>query len=173
MRTLILNPQVFQLLAEESRRAFPREACGLVVGRPADPASHRALALENLADRLHAQDPQTHPRDGRTAYVMDPLKVQRLADEAEARGEALVAIFHSHPQHPAYFSRTDQAAASPWGSPTWPDAWQLVVSVFDGEVRDLKGFTWDGAEEVWEEGELLGLPPLPGPPPGARPLGDV
>jgi proteasome lid subunit RPN8/RPN11 len=135
------------------------------------PDTLRFLAFENQQDALHASDPVAHPRDARTAYSMNPLKLQRLVDAEEAAGRALIAIVHSHPQHPAYFSRTDAAAAAPWGLPTWPQATQLVVSVYDGQVRDLKGFVW--VEEDWQEQVLEGVPPLLGPPPGARPMGEV
>ena len=114
-----------------------------------------------------------YPRDGRTAYALDPLKLERQIDAAQAEGDGLVAIVHSHPDHPSYFSATDRAAAAPFGTPSWPDAAQIVVSVFAGEVRDLKAFGWDPEAEDWRERPVLGLPPLPGPPPGAKILGDV
>lgn len=163
---LVLTDSLCEALFAEARAAFPREACGVIVGPPGEPAALRFVRFDNLQDQLHAQDPEAHPRDARTAYAMHPLKLQRLVDAAEARGHALVAIAHSHPDHPAYFSRTDQAAAAPWGTPTYPQTTQLVVSVFGGEVRDLKGFAWDG--QGWAERPLAGVPALPGPPPGAR-----
>ena len=145
MPPFTLAPAVVEALFAEARARFPREACGVVIGRPGDPGSQVFHRMDNLADRLHEQDPTAFPRDARTAYAMHPLKLERLVTAAEARGEALLAICHSHPDHPAYFSATDQAAASPFGAPSYPDAVQLVVSVFGGEVRDLKGFVWDGA----------------------------
>ena len=29
-----------------------------------------------------------------------------------------------------------------WDEPSYPDATQVVVSVIDGEVRDVKAFRW-------------------------------
>lgn len=170
MRPLPLSESVLEALFSEARGCFPREACGVVVGPREDPAAQRFVAFENQQDKLHALDPEAHPRDARTAYAMNPLKLQRLVDSEEAAGGALVAIAHSHPQHPSYFSDTDKRAAAPFGLPSFPDATQLVVSVFDGEVRDLKGFSWDG--EAWLERPLAGLPALPGPPEGATILGE-
>lgn len=157
-------------LFTEAVGAFPSEACGVVIGRRATPASARFVRFDNLADRLHALDPERYPRDSRTAYVLDPLKLDRMVSEAQERGEDLLAIVHSHPQYPAYFSATDRAAASPFGFPSYPDAAQVVVSVFDGVVRDLKAFAWDNTTEDWLELPVTGLPPLPGPPPGAHRL---
>ena len=166
-----LPPAARDAAFAEARAAYPREACGVVLGAPDAPETWRFVRMDNLADRLHALDPVAFPRDARTAYAMDPLKLERMVDQAVARGEALIAILHSHPDHPSYFSATDRAAAAPFGLPTYPDAWQGVISVFEGEVCDLKAFVWDGAD--WAERPLDGLPPLPGPPPGARIYGEV
>ena len=168
---LTLTPALCEAIFAEAIAAWPREACGVVLGLPEKPETLRFQRFENLQDRLHALDPEAYPRDARTAYAMDPLRLDRLVRETEARGERLVAVVHSHPQHPSYFSRTDQAAAAPFGSPSYPEALQLVVSVYDQTVRDLKAFGWDG--QGWPERALSGLPPLPGPPEGAAPLGEV
>lgn len=169
MVPMILSLPSFETIRHHCEAQWPREACGLVFGG----AALRVVPMANLADQLHAQDPVSFQRDSRTAYVMDPLKVQQLVDDAEAQGEILLAIYHSHPQHPAYFSLTDQRAAMPFGFPTFPLTWQLVASVFERELVDLKGFQWDVESETWREGQVKGLPPLKGPPPGARELGDV
>lgn len=163
-----LAPKAVEAAFDEARRCWPREACGILLGRPEEPSGMYFVAFENLQDRLHAADPEAFPRDARTAYAMDALRLERTVDAAAARGEQLIAIVHSHPQYPAYFSRTDRAAASPFGFPTWPHALQVVISVYDAVVRDLKAFGWDG--EDWTEVPLGGLPPLPGPISGALPV---
>lgn len=165
---MMLAPKALEDAFAEARRCWPREACGILLGRREEPSAMSFVAFENLQDRLHAADPASFPRDARTAYAMDALRLERTVDAALARGEQLLAILHSHPQYPSYFSRTDRAAASPFGFPTWPDALQLVISVYDAEVRDLKAFRWDG--EDWREQPLSGLQPLPGPPADALPL---
>jgi proteasome lid subunit RPN8/RPN11 len=166
--TLRLDPETWEAIFAECRRCHPEEACGIVVGTPSAPAWVR---FDNQANRLHQADPQAWPRDARTSFSMHALQLQRRIDEAEAGGGRLWAVVHSHPQHPSYFSETDRRAAAPFGAPTFPDAVQVVVSVYDGEVREVRGFVWDGAD--WPEVALGGLPPLPGRPPGARILGDV
>jgi proteasome lid subunit RPN8/RPN11 len=173
MSPLSLSPVVIDAVFAHARAEFPRECCGVILGRPEDPASLRFQPFENLQDRLHAMDPRQYPRDGRTAYHMDPLRLERLVDAEQQAGRDLVAIVHSHPGHPSYFSSTDQAAAAPFGFPTYEQAWQLVASVFDGQVCDLKAFRWDEGQARYLEAPLEGLPPLPGPPPGARPYEDV
>lgn len=171
MRPLHLPSPAFTDLSQHLSACFPEEGCGVVLGSVSDPDAARFVPLPNLQGRLHTMDPVAYPRDARTAYAMDPLRLQRLLDAAEAQGEALLAIVHSHPGHPAYLSATDIAAAAPFGQPTFPDAAQLVVSVFDGRVVEAKAFFFDG--EAWAEHPVSGLPALPGPPPGAKRLGEV
>lgn len=171
MRPLVLRPELCLALFDEAQAEYPKEACGVVLGIGAERQDF--VRFDNLADRLHAQDPVAFPRDGRTAYVLDPLRLERRVEAAQAEGLSLLAIVHSHPDHPSYFSATDRAAAAPFGFPSWPLAAQIVVSVFAGEVRDLKAFSWDPDREDWVEREIAGAPELPGPPPGARIFGEV
>lgn len=171
MRPLELPEAAVSALFDEARAAWPRECCGVLVGAPDAPETARFQRFDNLADRLHALDPERYPRDARTAYALDPLKLERFLDAIAAEGQILLAICHSHPQHPSYFSATDRAAAAPFGAPTWPDAAQIVVSVYDGQIADAKAFQWRGAD--WVERPMKGLPALPGPPPGASVYGDV
>lgn len=171
MRALHLPSPALAELFNHLIGCFPEEGCGVVLGSVSDPQAARFVPMPNLQGRLHTMDPVAYPRDARTAYAMDPLRLQRLLDAAEAQGEALLAIVHSHPGHPAYLSATDIAAAAPFGLPTFPEAAQVVVAVFDGHVAELKAFSHDG--EVWVERPVSGLPELPGPPPGAKRLGEA
>ena len=92
MRPLSLSAAVLEGLFAEARACFPREACGVVVGPREAPEAQRFVAFENQQDKLHALDPEAHPRDARTAYAMNPLKLQRLVDGEEAQGGALVVV---------------------------------------------------------------------------------
>jgi proteasome lid subunit RPN8/RPN11 len=62
--------------------------------------------------------------------------------EAGKLGYRLKAFYHSHPNHDAYFSAEDRDAATPFGDPTYPDALQIVVSVYERVVRTIKSFAW-------------------------------
>lgn len=169
--SITLPETVREALFDRCRDVFPEEACGVIVGRRDQVDSWRFVAFDNLATRLHHSDPETYPRDGRTAYAMNPLKLQRLVDREAEGGGTLIAVCHSHPQHPSYFSATDRQAASPFGTPTWPEALQIVVSVYDGVVRDIKAFAW--WKEDWKERAVDSAATLLGPPPGAAPLVDL
>jgi proteasome lid subunit RPN8/RPN11 len=136
-----------------ARETYPRECCGAVVAAPgADPA---VLRFRNIQDEMHASDPRNFPRDARIAYYPHPADLMAalaLADEPRGR---IVAFYHSHPDHGAYFSQEDVAQATPFGEPSYPGALQIVVSVYGAEVRDVKAFRWSDAVSAYVEAALV------------------
>lgn len=148
-----LDPAARAAMAARAEADFPEETCGFVfeVGRKL--VVH---PMENIQNRLHAEDPAAHPRTAATAYCFDPREMQRVLDAREKAGEPLRAIYHSHPSTGAYFSETDSAAASPFGEPSYPGVVYLVFSVLVGKVADLKAFDWSPAEERYVEVPIVG-----------------
>ena len=140
---VLLPAAVDRAIRAEAERTYPDECCGILLWRAGDPDSLEAVPFENQQARLHAADPAGVPRDARTAYAFDALKLERALDAAAAEGRTLAAIFHSHPEHGAYFSETDRAAATPFGTATWPEAAQLVYSVMGGRSADAAAFRWE------------------------------
>lgn len=140
--TLTLTEEVMQAVQDHARATFPDECCGIVVERDGALA---AMRVTNVQNERHAQDPEQFPRTAQTAYTMgdEAATILLQADRGELR---LHAFYHSHPQHGAYFSAEDRRQANgPWDEPMYPDAAQLVVSIYDGEVREVAGFRWDAA----------------------------
>ena len=128
---------------------YPDECCGLVIEDAA--GARRAHPCENIQNKLHGADPESHPRDARRAYRMDDLQVMRILDETEKAGGRMTAIYHSHIDCDAYFSEEDQAAAILDGEPAYPGVVYLVVSVVEGEIRNKKAFDWDSSENLFVE----------------------
>ncbi|MEA2625988.1 MAG: [CysO sulfur-carrier protein]-S-L-cysteine hydrolase [Candidatus Binatota bacterium] len=131
-----------------ARETYPDECCGAVVTAGDEESVRR---ITNVQGRLHAEDPQAHPRDARTAYFMEPKELYAVIREGEEPGRALRAFYHSHPEHDAYFSAEDQARAMAWDEPAYPDAAWVVVSVRGGEVRDRRAYAWDANERRFAE----------------------
>lgn len=131
---------------------YPNECCGVIVTGPG-PTLH-VLRIRNVQDELHAKDPHTYPRTARTAYVGHPADLRWALDMAEQPGAHLAAFYHSHPDHDAYFSAEDMAQATPFGDPSYPDALQVVVSVYGGRVKVIKAFAWSPEDEAYLETTL-------------------
>ncbi len=152
---LVLSETVFLTIAEHAVETYPEECCGVILGSTGGDEVHR---LENIQNRLHATDPETFPRDARTAYTMDPKELEAVLGQAEGRGLAFKAFYHSHPDHDAYFSAEDRACATPFGEPTYPGAAQIVVSVMSGSVGRVAVYVWDPDADDFVETALKRVP---------------
>ena len=144
-----LSPELLPELHTHACETYPGECCGVVVAM-AD-GSQRTVRIRNVQDELHAADPQAYIRTSRTAYVWDSADHKKALDLWEAPGNRLLAFYHSPPDHDAYFSEEDLAQATPLGEPSYPEALQLVISVFDGELRDTKAYRWSVEGEGYVE----------------------
>jgi proteasome lid subunit RPN8/RPN11 len=92
----------------------PLECCGLLVGRPGEPAVHRYVPCRNAAASSRV-------------YTVEPRDLLRADREAQDAGLELVGVVHSHTHTPPYPSATDIDAAV---DPGWHYA---IVSLALGE----------------------------------------
>jgi [CysO sulfur-carrier protein]-S-L-cysteine hydrolase len=144
-----IGKHVLHEVREHCSQAYPDECCGVIVSF-AD-GSTRAMRVRNIQDELHEKDPVTYPRTARTAYVGHPQDLREALEAADGPGGALVAFYHSHPDHDAYFSAEDTAQATPFGEPSYPDALQIVVSVRERHVKTIKAFAWSADHAAYVE----------------------
>jgi proteasome lid subunit RPN8/RPN11 len=110
------------------------EVCGLVGAKQGLPAS--CYPVKNIA-----VEPSHR-------YLLDPEQHVAALRRMQERGEALFAIFHSHPAAPAEPSATDLELAA------YPDALYLIVSLDTKGVLELRGFRI-AADKGVSEVELL------------------
>ncbi len=142
---------IWDAMFAHARREYPAECCGIVT----EDASGLQVVhpCENIQDKLHAADPQTHPRTSKTAYRMDDMQVMRIQSDAEKAGGRMIAIYHSHVDVPAYFSEEDHNAATFFGEPTYPRVVYPVISVKNARV-DMGGekvFQWCNSSSQFED----------------------
>ena len=131
-------------LHAHAREAFPEECCGFVLSNGETETVRR---ITNVQNSMHDLDPANFPRNATTAYFMDPkelLAVHREVDEGEWE---IKAVYHSHPNHDAYFSAEDKKRALFDDEPMYPGAVYLVLSIYeDHQVRATKAVEWDEEE---------------------------
>ncbi|MBF0337052.1 MAG: M67 family metallopeptidase [Nitrospirae bacterium] len=143
-----LNEETFQFICNHAIEAYPDECCGIITGNSDQQTAH---ACQNIQDTLHQQDPIRYPRTARIAYTIDPKEADRVISQALQDGQDVLAFYHSHPDHDAYFSEEDVEAQTVFGEPQWPQALQLVISVRLGLVSALKSYRWDGVAQDFKE----------------------
>ncbi len=143
--SLHLKAKTIWEISEHARVTYPEECCGIILGDTPNTKNEDEYvrSCKNIQNQRHAEDPKAYPRDARTAYLMAPDDLLKINLESEQKNRPIKAFYHSHPDHPSYFSEKDKADAMLWGEPAYPNSAYIVLSVYDGEVRDLKAFAWN------------------------------
>ena len=145
---MLLTQEAWTEISRHAQETFPEECCGVIFSAG---ATDQVVRVKNIQNQLHALDPQTYPRTAVIAYAMDPLELDSVIRQGEEKGRRLKAFYHSHPNHDAYFSDEDKAFASPFGEPTYPNAAQIVISIYNRAVKVIRAFEWSTARNDFAE----------------------
>lgn len=143
--TLELAAQARQELERRAAAAYPEECCGLLIGpMPDDFGRPGALlqARELVAlSNAWAAESRTH------RYTADPREFASAERQAAARGAAVLGIYHSHPDVPAWPSPFDLLRA-------WPNYAYVIVSVERGRPAELRVWRLSADGRSFQEGEV-------------------
>jgi len=127
----------------------------MVIGKRGMPETYQVRQVKNLANREPQRDTTGVERDARTAYFADAREMLRISNEADEHGWEIVVLYHSHPDHEAYFSTMDRERALWPGQdppePLWPGVSYLVVSVREGHACEARYHVWDGTLRAFVE----------------------
>jgi [CysO sulfur-carrier protein]-S-L-cysteine hydrolase len=146
--------------------AADEEACGYLRG-PAEGEGalvcDEAVTMTNVANKLHAIDPERYFRTARTFFSFNEKKFDDAIRASASAGRPVKVLYHSHLDAGAYFSPTDAAvmsmgeppaheggAITMGPGPAWPLAF-LVTSVRSGKIDAHKLFVWDGEARAFVE----------------------
>lgn len=150
MKRAAIRRASLETIVAQAEREFPYECCGFIIG---DDSVEEVRPVANIQNRKHAEDPAAFPRDARTAFLMEPKEHLAVLNEIDRRKLALRIVYHSHPDHDAYFSPTDRAQACSFdpSEPDYPDTAYVVMSIHGGKFARTAAFVWDaGAGEFVE-----------------------
>jgi len=135
-----LTREIIEKIYAHAVEEYPYECCGIVTGVKDRQTFH---VCRNVQNQLHTEDPVRYPRDARTAYFIDRKEFNSIVTSAKEIGEEVIALYHSHPEHDAYFSEEDVAAQTVFGEPEFPDSLHVVVSVMDRKIHGITCLKWD------------------------------
>jgi proteasome lid subunit RPN8/RPN11 len=116
---LIIPPALVEKMVAHCSAACPNETCGILAGR--DGTVEKIYEMSNI---------EPSP----VSYLMDPKEQFLAMKEMRREGTDMVAIYHSHPQSPAYPSGKDVSLAF------YPDAVYVIVSLIDRSRPEIRGF---------------------------------
>jgi [CysO sulfur-carrier protein]-S-L-cysteine hydrolase len=152
MQTVLISSQAFETMVAQAEHEFPFECCGFIIGD----ASDEVRPIRNIQNERHIADPAKFQRDARTAYLMEPKEQLAVLQEIDQRKLKLKAVYHSHPDHEAYFSVTDRAQACSFDptEPDYPETAYIVMSVHGGKFAGAAAFIWDTEQKDFVEARL-------------------
>lgn len=140
-----LGANIHEEIMRHAEREYPRECCGLLVGRIVDGGRtriiHETFPVENTFE-----EGERHHR-----MSIEPLDYARAERLYAARGLGVVGNYHSHPDHPAVPSQFDLEHLAPW-----PTMSYIVVSVREGTAADFRSWELLADRSRFEEEEVSG-----------------
>ncbi len=153
MKAASIRRASMDAIVAQAEREFPFECCGFIIG---DNSVEEVRPVANIQDRMHAEDPAAFPREARTAFLMEPKAHLAVMNEVDRRKLAIRAVYHSHPDHDAYFSPTDRAQACSFdpSEPDYPDLVYIVMSIRAGRFARAAAFAWDIEKKEFAETKL-------------------
>ena len=129
----LITSEAVETIRRHSISEYPRESCGLLLGRDAHPIRRVDYAVSAANVDAAASRRFTIAPD-------DFLAAERAA---RARGIEVVGFYHSHPDGEALPSRSDVLEG-------WEHYTYLIVSVRQGRALDPRGFRLKGGTFVEE-----------------------
>ena len=141
----------------QAEREFPYECCGFIIGNiSGSDLVEEVRPITNIQNAKHTKDPSAFPRDARTAFLMDPKEHLAVMREIDDRKLVLRIVYHSHPDHEAYFSETDRRQACSFDPeyPDYPETAYVVISIMGGKFHRAAAFVWDADGKGFVETRL-------------------
>jgi desampylase len=127
IEALAISKDLREQIAEQARRAYPNECCGLIEG---------SREFENV--RAIAIHPTRNVADGPDRFEIDPAEHIRLLRAAREAGNTIIGCYHSHPNGSAGPSAADKANASD------EDFVWVIAAVGPDEKPRLASFVYTG-----------------------------
>ena len=130
---LYLTKKILKEIIGHARRESPLEACGILAGE------------EGRAGKYY---PMRNVDESKTTFFMEPMEQLKVMKEIRNLNLEMVAIFHSHPETPAYPSARDVELAF------YPETSYAIVSLRDLKKPEVRSFRIDGGK-IREEGVIV------------------
>jgi proteasome lid subunit RPN8/RPN11 len=124
--------QAFDLLRRHGEETYPHECCGVLLGKDED--GRRFVITIVRCGNTRTDSP--HNR-----YNIAPKELIRIQLDAREEGLEILGFYHSHPDHPAQWSKTDLAEAH------WFGCSYVITSVVHGQSEVTNSFLLAGDNE--------------------------
>jgi proteasome lid subunit RPN8/RPN11 len=129
---LRIGQQEYRALRAHGEETYPYECCGVMLGRTGDSGNH-------VAQVVRAGNTRTDSAHNR--YHIAPQELVKIQRQARELGLDIVGFYHSHPDHPAQWSRTDFEEAH------WLGCSYVITSIEKGRAVLTNSFLLRGTSE--------------------------
>ncbi len=123
---------VYEAIRAHGVETYPHESCGALLGR----STPDGWWIEAT---VKAGNSRTDSPENR--YRIAPAELVKIEREARRQGLSIAGFYHSHPDHPAYWSQTDFAEAH------WLGCCYVITEVGQGKARVTNSFLLAGRSE--------------------------
>ncbi len=125
MPELVISSEFIEQMVTHCRACYPNEACGILAG------------TGNRVTKVYIM---SNSEPSPVSYLMEPKEQFRVMKELRQEGLIMVAIFHSHPQSPAFPSAKDVSLAF------YDDLFYVIVGMLQRTLPDIRAFRIFGGE---------------------------
>jgi proteasome lid subunit RPN8/RPN11 len=134
-----------EAIEHHAAREYPRECCGLLIGRITVGGSVREVVELFPVANSFEEEGERHHR-----MRISPLDYARAERAYAARNLGVVGNYHSHPDHDAIPSRFDLEHLAPW-----PTMSYVVVSVRGGEPAESRSWQLEPDRSCFTEEKIV------------------
>ena len=129
---LKIGQSLFEQLRIHGEETYPHECCGVLLGNIGDGEKQ----VRAVVRCVNVRTDSPHNR-----YHIDPRELVRIQREARQQELDIIGFYHSHPDHPARWSKTDLEEAH------WLGCSYVITSVDQGRAAQTNSFLLSGPDE--------------------------
>ena len=130
---LKISPKDYAEIRRHGEETYPHECCGVLLGQM--DGDTRAVTSTARCGNTRTDSPQNR-------YHIDPKELVRIQRQARERNEDIIGFYHSHPDHPAQWSKTDLEEAH------WIGCSYVITRVAQGKADVTNSFELTGTDEA-------------------------
>ena len=130
---LRLRKKDYDEIRRHGEETYPHECCGVLLGQMEDDV--RTVTSTARCGNTRTDSPQNR-------YHIDPKELVRIQRKARGRKEDIIGFYHSHPDHPAQWSKTDLEEAH------WIGCSYVITRVASGKADATNSFELTGMDEA-------------------------
>jgi proteasome lid subunit RPN8/RPN11 len=130
---LKINQREYAEIRTHGEVTYPHECCGVLLGQM--DGDVRTVTSTARCANTRTDSPQNR-------YHIDPKELVRIQRAARGRDEDIVGFYHSHPDHPAQWSKTDLEEAH------WIGCSYVITRVAQGKADVTNSFELTGSDEA-------------------------